>query len=78
MVSVRVVKNIRYSANTFRSLCMCWASNIALSFAGYISRMVKIGGRDISVDQGINLAIGASAVIDGAACIFAPEKSKVR
>lgn len=38
--------------------------------------MVKLGGRDISIDQGINLAIGASAAIDGAACIFAPDKSK--
>jgi hypothetical protein len=40
--------------------------------------MVKLGGRDISVDQGINLAIGAAATIDGAACVFAPDNCKVR
>lgn len=39
--------------------------------------MVKVGGNEISLDQGINLAVGAAAVIDGAACMLAPNKAQV-
>ena len=40
--------------------------------------MVKLGGRDISVDQGINIVFGAGAVVDGALSMFAPKKIQVR
>lgn len=40
--------------------------------------MVKIGGRDISIDQGINIIFGAGAVVDGATSMLAPKKVQVR
>lgn len=43
-----------------------------------LATMVKVGGNEISLDQGINLAVGAAAVIDGAACMLAPNKAQVR
>jgi hypothetical protein len=39
--------------------------------------MVKIGGRDITVDQGINIAFGAGAVIDGVVGMISPGKVQV-
>ena len=39
--------------------------------------MVKLGGRDITLDQGINIAFGAGAVLDGAVSMLAPSKVQV-
>ena len=37
--------------------------------------MVKVGGRDLSLDQGINLYIGAGALADGAMRLFSPDQA---
>jgi hypothetical protein len=36
--------------------------------------MVKIGGRDIGVDQGLNLYVGAGAIINGLVWLARPDK----
>lgn len=36
--------------------------------------MVKIGSRDLNLDQNLNMAVGAIQVAQSAVCMIAPEK----